>query len=105
MDVGTLATQLGRQANDPDTVRCFAAAVSWACTTLGREADDTLEDLTGDRVAAVLGYAADLIKLPKATFGYFDQGALDGMPAQVGQLGRRWAPQLLYGSGVIGGMA
>jgi hypothetical protein len=103
MDATALTSQLGRQANDPEVIRCFTAAEMWARSTLGLAAATVLE-LRADQEAAILGYAGDLLKLPKSTFGYFDADG-DGLPAQVGQIGRRWAPQLLYGTAVLGGLS
>lgn len=96
-----LAVRLGLPANDTATDRAVSAALSWARKTLGLDAGDELDavdDFGDDNWEAVAGYARDLLKLPKAAFGYFDGGGVDeGLAVAVGDIGRRWRAQLTYG--------
>jgi hypothetical protein len=92
-----LAAQLSKAGNDPEMLRCFAAAMAWARKTLGLPADDTLAALDADNVAAVYGYAGDCLKLPRSTFGMFAPGDIEGLQVVAGDIGKRWAGQLLFG--------
>lgn len=91
------AALMRRAHTEPEIVRTFDAAIGWARRTLGRAADDDLSDLEGDHAAALYGYASDLLKLPKATFGMFGPEDIDGLQVVAGDIGRRWSGQLTFG--------
>jgi hypothetical protein len=96
--IDDLAAQLkGKDANDPELVRCHAAAMAWARKTIGVAANDTLAFLDDDNAAAILGYAGDCLKLPRATFGMFAPDDIEGLQVVAGDIGKRWSGQLLFG--------
>lgn len=88
---------LGLPDDDASSVRCYLAAEAWARKCLGRAAGASLADLTGDNAAALYAYAADLLKLPKASFGMFGPDDLEGLQVVAGDIGRRWSGQLTFG--------
>lgn len=106
-----LVARLGGSVNDPKLVRSLDIAMSWARTTLGRVDTDDLSDLGPSNLEALLGYAGDIMALPRAKFGYFEPAAVADVEAvvAVGDIGRRWRPMLLLGMvrnpGSVGGFA
>jgi hypothetical protein len=95
--VADLATHLRRVENDPELVRVWSATVAWARKELARLDTDDLDDLEDDNRAALLGYAGDLLKLPKATFGMFAPDDIEGLNVVAGDIGARWRPMLMFG--------
>jgi hypothetical protein len=95
--IDELAVQLKRDANDPELVRVFGAAEAWARKTLGLAPAGSLAILDADNAAAILGYAGDLLKLPRASFGMFAPDDVEGLQVVAGDIGKRWAGQLVYG--------
>lgn len=99
----------GGNVDDPKVASAVAIANAWACDELGRPGDDELTDLNARQIDGVLGYAADVFKLPKVTFGVFDAaGETEGLAAAVAiDLGKRWRPFLIRYTtpAQVGGMA
>jgi|CXWL01.1.fsa_nt_gi hypothetical protein len=92
----TLAASLKREVSDPLVVTAFAACLAWARVELGRLPADLLADLGEQNLEAVYGYARDVYRLPKSSFGYFDTD--DGAVGSIGNdIGRRWRPMLHHG--------
>lgn len=87
------AVRLGLPANDTAAARAVEAALAWARDVFAL-ADDAELDLNATQEQAVAGYARDVLKLPKATFGYFADDR-EGVPAAMGNLDRRWRPMLI----------
>lgn len=95
--IDDLAAHLKRGSNEPELVRVWSSTMAWARKELGRAADDDLDDLEDDNRSALLGYAGDLLKLPKATFGMFAADDASGAQIIAGDLGTRWRGMLLFG--------
>ena len=93
LTAGDLAGRLGLPANDPKVQRAVDAALDWAS---GVYRLDDVEDLVVDdnQAQALAGYARDVLKLDKASFGYFAGNASE-IPAAIGNIGRRWRPMLI----------
>lgn len=95
--IDELARQLKRDANDVELVRCYTAATTWAYKTLGLADVGALSILDADNLAAIYGYAGDCLKLPRSTFGMFAPDDIEGLQVVAGDIGKRWAGQLLFG--------
>lgn len=99
----------GGNVDDPNVVRAVAIANAWACDELGCAGDDELAGLNPRQLDGILGYAADVFKLPKVTFGVFDAaGETEGLAAAVAlDLGKRWRSFLIRYTTTdqVGGMA
>jgi hypothetical protein len=88
----TVAKRAGISDNDPSAPIALAIALSWARDELGRAVDDALSDLDATGNEAVLGAAADFLKLPAAQSALVvDNDAPSALPFDIG---RRWAPLL-----------
>lgn len=92
----TVAARANANVNDPRVPLALAVALSWARTTLARDPGDTLADLNATGEEAILGAAADFLKLPAA------QAALvtdNEVPATLPfDIGRRWENMLARGN-------
>lgn len=87
----------GGSASDAKVIAAFAAGMAWARKTLGAAADATLTDLPDDNRQALFGFVSDVLKLPRAAFGYYGPADLEGLQIVAGDIGRRWQGQLQYG--------
>lgn len=96
-DVDAVATRAAVPANDPRVPIALSVALSWARGCLGRVVDDVLDDLNATGDEAVLGAAADFLKLPAAQAALMsDENAVPGaMPIDIG---RRWELLLCRGN-------
>lgn len=90
-----LAGRLSLPANDPATATAVEAAVAWACDVFRVDTEDELEalELNTSQREAIAGYARDVKKLDKASFGYF--AADNDIAAAIGSISRRWRPMLI----------
>lgn len=96
--VSTYTAAHGGSASDTKVIAAFAAGMSWARKALGRAADDDLDDLGDDNQQALYGYVSDVLKLPRAAFGYYGPEDIEGLQVVAGDIGRRWSGQLQYGN-------
>jgi len=87
----------GGADDDTKVIAAFAAGMAWARKTLGAATDATLEDLPADNRQALFGYISDVLKLPRAAFGYYGPADIEGLQIVAGDIGRRWQGQLQYG--------
>jgi hypothetical protein len=93
--VADVATRATVPANDPRVPGALACALAWARTTMGRAVDDALTDLTATGNEAVLGAAADFLKLPTAQSALLEDENAAVMPFDIG---RRWETLLCRGN-------
>lgn len=96
-DVTGYVAAYGGAVNDAKVIAAVGAATAWARATLGLAADADL-DLRADQLQAVYGYAGDVLKLPRAAFGYYGPDDQEGVQVAAGDIGRRWSGMLLYGA-------
>lgn len=83
-------------ANDPRAPTALMVALSWARGVLGRVVDDPLSDLNATGHEAILGAAADFLKLPAAQSALVsDNEAPSALPFDIG---RRWETMLARGN-------
>ena len=91
-----VATRASVSANDPRVPTALSVALSWARGVLGRAVDDALTDLNASGNEAVLGAAADFLKLPAAQSALVvDNDAPSALPFDIG---RRWEQLLARGN-------
>lgn len=95
-DAADVALRSKLAANDPRAPIALNVALSWARGCLGRDVADTLADLTDTGNEAVLGAAADFLKLPAAQQALVvDNEAPSALPFDIG---RRWEQLLCRGN-------
>lgn len=83
-------------ANDPRAPTALLVALSWARGCLARDVADPLSDLNDTGNEAVLGAAADFLKLPAAQSALVvDNEAPAALPFDIG---RRWEQLLCRGN-------
>jgi hypothetical protein len=95
-DADAVAARAAVNTNDPRAAAALEVALSWARVTLARAPDDPLDDLnpTGDE--AVLGAAADFLKLPAAQAALLENNDVPStLPFDIG---RRWETLLARGN-------
>jgi hypothetical protein len=91
-----VATRAGVTANDPRAPAALSVALAWARGCLARAVDDPLTNLNATGNEAILGAAADFLKLPAAQSALVsDNEAPSALPFDIG---RRWETMLARGN-------